>query len=181
MLPFLISAITVTAVAALWDWKTGLIPNWLTFGGVAGGLLGHLAHGGWVGGWSSAAHQGLLSLGGVALCSLVPALMFIKGGMGGGDVKLFAALGALCHPMLGIEAQLHAFVVLAILVPARLAYQGRLLHTLRGAAALVIGPLLSTGQSPPPEAAPTWVRLGPAICAGTLITVLLHAYGPLQP
>jgi prepilin peptidase CpaA len=180
MLPFLISAIGVTALAAVWDWKTGLIPNWLTFGGVAGGLLGHVAHGAWVGGFPSAAHQGLLSLGGLGLCALVPALMFIKGGMGGGDVKLFGALGALCHPMLGIEAQLYAFLTLGVLVPARLAYQGRLLDTLRGAAALVFGRLLPAARrSPLPE--PTWVRLGPAICAGTLITVALHAYGPLQP
>lgn len=181
MLPFLISALLVTAVAAVWDWKTGLIPNWLTFGGAAAGLLGHVAHGGWVGGWSSAAHQGLLSLGGLALCSLVPASMFIKGGMGGGDVKLFAALGALCHPMLGIEAQLHAFLVLVFLVPAQLAYRGRLLQTLRNAAALLISPLLSAARRPPAAAAPDWVRLGPAICAGTLITFALHAYGPLQP
>jgi len=179
MLPFLISAVIVTAIGACWDWKTGLIPNWLTFGALALGVGGHVGHGFSLGGLPEAAQQLVLSLSGVALCSLVPALMFFKGGMGGGDVKSFAALGALCHPMLGIEAQLHAFLVLALIVPAQLAHQGRLLQTLRSAAALVLRPL-RRGPLPPPEAAPSWVRLGPAICAGTLITVMLHACGPVQ-
>jgi prepilin peptidase CpaA len=182
MLPFFISAIVLTAAAARSDWKTGLIPNWLTFGGVASGALGHFAHGWWQDGLPSALQQGLLSLAAIVLCSLVPALMFVKGGMGGGDVKLFAAIGSLCHPMLGLEAQMYAFAVLVILVPAQLAYEGRLLGTLRGAFMLCINPLVPAARRRPlPDPAPTWVRLGPAICAGTLISITLHVYGPLQP
>jgi prepilin peptidase CpaA len=178
----LLSAICVTAIAAYSDHRTGLIPNWLTFGALVGGVLGHLAQGSWQQGLASGLTQAGLSLGGVALCSAAPALMFLKGGMGGGDVKLFAALGALCHPLLGIEAQLLSFSVLALLLPAQLAYRGQLLRTLRGALALVINPLLPEARRRPlPEQASTWVRLGPAICAGTLITAALHGYGPLAP
>jgi prepilin peptidase CpaA len=182
MLPFLISAVGVSAVAAYTDYKTGLIPNWLTFGGILGGVLGHLGQGWWLQGFCSGLGAAALSLGGVALCSAVPALMFIKGGMGGGDVKLFAALGALCHPMLGIETQLFAFSVLALLLPAQLAYRGQLLRTLRGALSLLLNPFLPAARRrPAPAQASTWVRLGPAICVGALLSFALHGYGPLVP
>jgi prepilin peptidase CpaA len=182
MLPFLISAIGVSAVAAYTDYKTGLIPNWLTCGGILGGVLGHLVQGWWLQGFSSGLGAAALSLGGVALCASVPALMFIKGGMGGGDVKLFAALGALCHPMLGIEAQVFAFGVLALLLPAQLAYRGLLLRSLCGALSLLLNPFLPEARRRPvPVQASSWVRLGPAICVGTLISSALHGYGPLAP
>src|SRR4051794_24143971 len=113
MLPFLIGAVCISAIAAYTDLRWGLIPNALSLGGALAAALAHLAYAWHTAGWRA----GLAALGasaaGSLLCALAPALLFVNGSMGGGDVKLFAALGACCHPLIGIEAQLYAFVLAA--------------------------------------------------------------------
>jgi prepilin peptidase CpaA len=97
--------------------------------------------------------------------------------MGGGDLKLFAAIGALCHPMLGIEIQMYSLVSAAVAALARLAYQGQLFRTLGGSLALLLNPFRSPGQRrEPPAEAMVWFRMGPAIFAGALLTLLIHIY-----
>jgi len=177
MLPFLIAATVVAAIAALTDYRTGHIPNWVTFPAIAGGVLGHGIRGGVEGGLMGGATEAALSLGGLALCSLVPAGMWWKGGMGGGDLKLFAAIGALAHPLLGIEAELYAFVVAAFVAPAQLAYRGRLLAVLKNSFALAFNPLRSKeAKRALPAEMMTWFRLGPAIFIGMLLTCIIHSY-----
>ncbi len=97
--------------------------------------------------------------------------------MGGGDLKLFAAIGALCQPMIGIEAEMYAFVVAAVVAPARLAYQGRLLEVLKNSLSLLLNPLRSkqARQEVPPEMM-TWFRLGPAVFVGTAGALVAHWY-----
>lgn len=78
------------------------VPNWLTFSLVIGGWVYSTAMFGWEGlGWSLAG-----TLVGFAL--LLPAHAI--GGMGAGDVKLFAGVGAWLHA----TETLHAFCVSAI-------------------------------------------------------------------
>ena len=97
--------------------------------------------------------------------------------MGGGDLKLFAALGALYHPMLGIQAQMYAFVIAAVLAPARLAYEGRLMSVLGSTLAVALNPVLPRERRRAlPSASLTWFRLGPAIFAGTALAALLKLY-----
>jgi len=182
MFIFLVVATLAAAIAAAWDLKTGRIPNWLTLGGVALGVAGHLVHG-FVGSDARAAlHGALLSVAGALFCSIAPLALYWKGGIGGGDLKLFAALGALCHPMLGIECQIYALAVAAVAAPARLAYEGRLFAVLGGSLALLINPLLPRERRRvvPPEMM-TWFRLGPAIFAGTLLTLVAHGFELLPP
>jgi prepilin peptidase CpaA len=103
--------------------------------------------------------------------------MYLKGGMGGGDLKLFAAIGALCQPLLGIEAQMYGFVVAAIVVPARMAFRGELLRVLGNSLTLALNPLRPAARRREvPAEMMTWFRLGPAIFAGTLLLVLAHSY-----
>jgi prepilin peptidase CpaA len=72
------------------DLRRGTIPNWLTAGGVTAGLACGLASEGARGlGWAAAG-----AVAGFALFFAMHAL----GGMGGGDVKLMAAFGALLGP-----------------------------------------------------------------------------------
>jgi prepilin peptidase CpaA len=182
MLPFLVAALVVSAIAAWVDWRTGLIPNWVTLGGVVAGLVGHVVYGWTVTGWQEGLFEGGIALGGLLFCSLAPALMYWKGAMGGGDLKLFAAMGALCQPMLGIEVQLYALLAAALIAPARLAYEGRLLRVLGGSVALVFNPLRRPEKRRAvPAEAMTWFRLGPAVFAGTLVTALIHGYATLPP
>jgi prepilin peptidase CpaA len=81
-----IIVLAVAAVACVWDLRTRRIPNWLTFGAAGGGLLFHLITGGGAG----LGH----ALGGWALGLALFFVLFALGGMGAGDVKLLAALGA---------------------------------------------------------------------------------------
>jgi prepilin peptidase CpaA len=80
-------AVVFIAVAAgVWDLRTRRIPNALTFGAAAGACLLALMDGGLSGLGRSAA--GLF----IALVIFLP--VYALGGMGAGDVKLLAALGA---------------------------------------------------------------------------------------
>jgi prepilin peptidase CpaA len=177
MLYFLLIATVVTGVAAWTDFRTGHIPNWLTVPALVVGIVGHGVLGWYVAGPREGLIEAATSVAGVVLCSVAPGIMFWKGGMGGGDLKLFAALGALLHPMIGIEAEMYAFVVAALVAPARLAYEGRLFRVLKNSLALLLNPLRSKNskQEIPPEVM-TWFRLGPAIFVGTLAALIAHAY-----
>lgn len=175
MLYFVVGATLVAAVAAWTDFRTGHIPNWLTLPAVAVGVVGHGIFGGYLEGWREGLLESGVALGGAALCSIAPFVMFWKGGMGGGDVKLFAAIGALCQPMLGIEAEMYAFVAAALIAPARLAYEGKLLGVLKNSLALLLNPILPKhAKRPVPPEVLTWFRLGPAIFVGMAGTLLLH-------
>ena len=78
--------IVISLIACVTDLRTRRIPNVLTFGAALGGLVAHTALEG---------TTGALTAGGGLLTGLLVFLPFFAlGGMGGGDVKLLAALGA---------------------------------------------------------------------------------------
>ena len=174
---FLLFATIVAAVSAWTDLKTGHIPNWVTLPALACGIVGHVALGWYVAGWRVGLWEGVTALAGAVLCGIAPAIMFWKGAMGGGDLKLFAALGALCQPMIGIEMEMYAFVVAALVAPARLAYEGRLFAVLKNTASLLLNPLRprEARREVPPEMM-TWFRLGPAVFVGSVAALVAHSY-----
>ena len=182
MLTFLLLAVLVSAVAAIRDLRTGLIPNVLTLGTLVFAVGGHFLHGWALGGWQAAGIQAAFSLAGALLCAVAPGVLYWKNGMGGGDLKLFAALGALCHPMTGLELELTAFALTALVLPARLAYEGRLLKVLGSSLALAVNPLLpaTKRRTVPPEAM-NWVRLGPAVFGAAVLTLVAHHPGLFLP
>lgn len=171
----LMLAVLLTAAAAIWDLRTGLIPNRLVLGGAICAIalvLGvALAEGGQQ---LSRASLSLL-LGGV-LASLVPLLLYRLNGIGGGDVKLLAVVGAALGPIMGMEAELYAFMALLLYAPAQLLWQGKLLRTLRNSGLLLVRPLLPRHKRPVPVPAEalTAFRFGPAIFLGTFTTALLR-------
>jgi prepilin peptidase CpaA len=169
--PPLLAAL-VTGVAALTDWRTGRIPNWLTAGAAALGLAARVVPWLIAGEWTRALVALLVAVAGAALCSAVPLLLFYKGGIGGGDVKLFAALGVICAPELGLLAETYAFIVALLLAPAWLLYRGTLLKTLKQALQLVTNPFRrrEKRRSVASEEL-AWFRLGPAIFLGTVLAV----------
>jgi len=90
-------------VAATWDLRWRRIPNWLTAAGLAAGLALQAAIGG---------SAGLLSaIKGVGLALLVYIPLYALRGVGGGDLKLMAATGAIAGP----ENWLRIFVTTALL------------------------------------------------------------------
>jgi prepilin peptidase CpaA len=174
-------ALLFTAVAAGFDLRTGHIPNFVTFGAmVAGGVL-HVVM---LCRYEPAlqpldASQLALAVThvafGILACGLAPYLLFLRGGMGGGDVKLLAGVGASLGPLLGLEIELYAFVAMALFACTRLAYEGRLLHVLAHSAALLVNPLLPRARrravSP---ALLCWLKFGPAVFAATAAVALLR-------
>src|SRR3954471_18021179 len=77
-------------LACISDLRTRRIPNVLTFSAAGGALLFHLVSGGWnAAGWSLAGY-------GAGLLLFFP--LFALRGMGAGDVKLLAAVGAWLGP-----------------------------------------------------------------------------------
>jgi prepilin peptidase CpaA len=80
----------ITAIAAATDLRSRIIPNWLVATGVALGFVLNTYLYGWTG--LQAACLGC----GLALALYIP--LFALRAMGGGDVKLMAAVGALAGP-----------------------------------------------------------------------------------
>jgi Flp pilus assembly protein protease CpaA len=122
--------------------------------------------------------EGLVTAGeGTCVCAAVPLLMFRLGGMGGGDVKLLAGLGALCGPTHGLQIQWNAYVALLLFLPALWTYQGRLARTLFEYARYLTNPLRSREKrSPVPAALKEAVRFGPMAFAGSVVMALDAAF-----
>lgn len=160
-------AVLTAALAAYTDFRTGRIPNWLTG---AAAVLGVALRG------FQAPQPGagvLSALFGMLVCAVVPWLLFRKGGMGGGDVKVFIALGAILGPFHGIEAQFYAYVAGSLLAMGRLAWHGKLLGVLANSFFLAVNPVMPRKwrREIRPEML-TLFRFGGSIFAGTCVSAL---------
>jgi len=80
----------VLAVATFTDLRNRRIPNWLVVPFLVVGLVAST----WLHGWHGLGH----SLAGLGLGLLIYGFLFWMGGMGAGDVKLAAAIGAWIGP-----------------------------------------------------------------------------------
>lgn len=163
-------ALAVATAAAAVDYKTGHIPNWLTIGALSLGSALHLLRGAWLAGVGGLKEAAITVAFGVALCSVVPLVLRFVARMGGGDLKLLAALGAICGPMTGFRAQTYAFIAMFVYVLGRLAYEGKLFQMGFRLLALIAwrtrkqrAPLAPELMSP--------LRFGPAILVGVCVAV----------
>ncbi len=84
---YLVAAVVCAVLSAIIDVRSRKIPNLITGPSLLAALLLHLLLDGW---------RGMLSaLAAGLLCGLVFLIFYLAGGMGAGDVKLIAAVGAL--------------------------------------------------------------------------------------
>lgn len=120
-------ALTIGVIACVTDIRTRRIPNVLTFGAAAAALVFHGISGG-LPGLQTAVFGWIV---GTAL--FLP--FFLLGGMGGGDVKLLAALGAWLGPGTAFWLAIYASIaggVLAVVVALARGYLMTAFRNLRG-------------------------------------------------
>jgi prepilin peptidase CpaA len=106
-------ALVIGCAACVTDVRSRRIPNWLTFGAAAAALVFHTA--------APAGGGFVFAVAGWFLGALIMFVPFALRGLGGGDVKLVAALGAWLGPMSAIWLGLYAGVAgfcMAIIVAA---------------------------------------------------------------
>jgi len=126
-----LAVIGVALAASAWDLRTRRIPNWLTFGAAAFGVLSSTFDAGLAG----FTHGVIGWVAGLVL--FLP--LFLLGGMGAGDVKLLAAFGAI----LGVTGVLWT-AILASLLGGALAVVVGAMHGYLGEAVRNLAILLTT-------------------------------------
>jgi prepilin peptidase CpaA len=129
-----------------------------------------IAVSGWLHGWHGIGQ----SVGGLALAALVLGAFFWMGGMGMGDVKLYAAIGAWIGPSQLILAMVITAMAGGVMAIGWAVCGGFLGELLRGSGDLMVG-LKQRGLRPHPElvlANPLARKMpyAPAIAIGTLIS-----------
>src|SRR5690606_30879402 len=160
-------AALATLVAVWTDVRTRRIPDRLTLPTLALALLAR----GFLAGWSGplGLADGLL---GAAVAFAVFFVLAIGGGMGMGDVKLMAALGA----VLGLERSLYALVFVSLAgglqAVAWALRHGRLFEVLRSSLVRAVRPLGRRRSAAPPQYIPYAV----AIAMGTAATLLFRGF-----
>lgn len=126
----LLPMFTLLFWAAVEDWRSRKIRNWLTLSLAAGGIVTSFVHGATV----TPPEAGL----GLLIGFSIPFVLFILGAIGGGDVKLLAGIGA----WLGAAAIFKIFVVEAIvglfIVLIQCAWQGKLFQLFRNSTVLAM-------------------------------------------
>lgn len=162
-------ALATAATAAYTDIKRGEIPNWLTFGAFCAGVLASVALAARTGDPKAILLAFLGALAGGLACAILPFLLWRSGVMGGGDVKLFIALGTLCHVATGLDIELTSFIAGSLVAPIQLAFRGQLLATAKRIGILLANIVLPADRRTKlPHAEMTWFRFGPAILLATL-------------
>ena len=156
----------VLAIATFTDLRSRRIPNWLVFPFLLAGIVVS----GWLHGW----HGIWQSLAGLGLAALLFGILFFMGGMGMGDVKLCAAIGAWVGPHQLLTALVLTGITGGIMAVCWAAAGGFLGDLFKGSGDLIFG-LKDRGMRPHPElvlANPKTRKLpyAPAIAIGTLVS-----------
>jgi prepilin peptidase CpaA len=133
---FLLFVIAFVLTVAVGDLMWKRIPRQLTTGAAAVGLIYHARYGGF-----------LSALVAAAAGFAVGVIFFRMGAIGGGDVKLLAALGSLLGLALWAKAMFIAVIVAAVIGIVVAASQRALLRTLRNSLTLLTS-LPSRGLAP---------------------------------
>lgn len=119
---FCLVLLSLLVVATQQDLQRMVVPKWITLPTLALGLLFNLVRGVWLAGNAWGLLDGLLfSLSGFAAGFGMFLLLYLLGTCGGGDVKLFAALGAWVGPVGAVYVLIGTLVFVVLLTFGRLA------------------------------------------------------------
>ena len=175
--PSLLVVVALSGAAALSDLRTGLIPNELVLGGAVAAVLaqllsvalGHVT-------WGGALSQ--LGLG-FAAGTLLPLALHAGGALGGGDVKLFAAIGLCVGPQAALGIQFWSQLIAAGFLALQLLVRGGLLQVLRTSGRMFLNLFRPRSRRKPIDRARlTSMRFAPAIFAAVLWVCTFTEYAP---
>jgi prepilin peptidase CpaA len=140
---WLVSAILVEA--AIIDGRSLRVPNWLTYHFVAGGLIFAF--------WKGGSALLLTSMAGAAVGLLTLLPLYSIGGMGAGDVKLMAGIGAWIGPWLALWAFVSSALVGAVMAACMIVYSGELyghlamMHTIGSEVLTIRNPVMLSDRA----------------------------------
>lgn len=167
-------SLLLLGLCAYWDLRYRKIPNWATLPGIVLGLGANSLFGGWAG--MKASGIGLLVGFGALL------VLFVLGWMGGGDVKLMAAVGALKGYPFIVSALFYSLIVGVVIGVAMLIWNRKTLRTFKNLF-YVVGSRVSRlvpKQNINPEETQK-LPFGLAIVLGTIWALVMgYAWSPLR-
>jgi len=157
--------LALTILAALLDWRSRRIPNWLTVPGLLSGVVVHALIAGWPGALFA------LKGAGLALILLLP-LVALRA-LGAGDWKLMGAVGAFVGWQMFLFVLLGSIFASGIMAIVQVYRTGRVMETLKNMVTLVRG-FFTFGLKKNPQISldnPRLLKLpfGVAVAAATLV------------
>jgi prepilin peptidase CpaA len=158
--------VIVLGVATFTDLRSRRIPNWLVLPFFVVGV----AVSAWLQGWHGLGH----SLSGAGLGLLLYGLLFFMGGMGAGDVKLCAAIGAWIGPAQLIYALVFTGLVGGLMALAWAVWGGFMGELFQHAGDLAFGSKDDRGEAVLSNPRRRKMPYAPAIAIGTLISFFAH-------
>jgi len=121
----------LTCLAAVWDWRSRRIPNWLTVAGAVAGITIHSVLDGWHGAWFALVGMGL------GLTLLLP-LVYLRA-LGAGDWKLMGAVGTFLGWQLFLFVLVGSIFVAGVMAAVQMIRADRVSETFRNMWTLVKG------------------------------------------
>ena len=169
-----ILALLLLVLCAFWDVKYRKIPNWATLPGIVLGL----GMNGLLGGWAGLRASGIGLL--VGFGALL--VLFVLSWMGGGDVKLMAAVGALKGYPFVVSALFYSLIAGVIIGVVALIWNRKTLRTFKNMFLVLASRVTSAipKHDIRPEATQK-VPFGLAIVLGTIWAMVMgYAWSPLS-
>jgi prepilin peptidase CpaA len=161
--------LVVVGVATITDLYSRRIPNWLVLPYWLAGIVFRGVYFGWHGVWQSLAGAGV-AIG-------IFGVFFLLGGMGAGDVKLCAAVGAWIGPAQTLFALIFTALAGGVIVVVWAALGGFLLDLFKGTGDLMAGWKKGTIRDPDATIENPKRRkipYAPAIAVGTLFSFFVR-------
>jgi len=155
----------MTISAALLDWRSRRIPNWLTVPGFVSGVTLHIVLNGW--------HGLRFALGGGALALILLLPLVLVRALGAGDWKLMGAVGAFLGPVLFLFVFFGSVLASGIMALVQIYRAGRVVETFRNMWILIKG-FFAFGLKKNPQISldnPRLLKLpfGVAVAAATIV------------
>ncbi|MFP3937294.1 MAG: prepilin peptidase [Phycisphaerae bacterium] len=169
MWPFIVLGVVVI-VSAVTDVRSGRVPNYVTYAGIAVGLIGHTLLGGLRGG---DAGMGLYAaLAGFAVGFFPLLAVWLAGGIGGGDAKLMGAVGALTGWRFALSALFYGLLAALVLAAIVMLRKRIVWRTLRRLFRFLVLMMTPSKPADPAAGESEKVPFALALCIGSAAALL---------